>query len=301
VQPPRGKPGKVNVHAAWRMAVAGRAAQAYAGNGKLAALTAAGSVGAGLADRFSDLELDCYWSSAPGDADRTGPIDALGGELTGFSEYEQDDQEWGEEYLVGDLGVTVSNFTTGTVERWLDDVVLNADTAPVKHMRLAALQRSRPLLGAELIASWRDRADTFPLELAAALVRQALDPEVLPGWAARDALASRGDDLAVRDLLTRAGQAVVRAVLAVNRLYLPHPLIKWQRHLITGLEVVPERLAERLESMSASPPAEAFLAAEAVLEDTAALAEAHTGADLSSFRQALAQRRRPLDPPPAGP
>jgi hypothetical protein len=226
---------------------------------------------------------------------------ALGGELTGFSEYEQDDQEWGEEYLVGDLGVTVSNFTTGTVERWLDDVVLNADTAPVKHMRLAALQRSRPLLGAELIASWRDRADIFPVGLASALVRQALVPEVLPGWAARDALASRGDDLAVRDLLTRAGQAVVRAVLAVNRVYLPHPLIKWQRHLITGLEVVPERLAERLESMSASPPAEAFRAAEALLEDTAALAEAHTGADLGAFRQALAQRRRPLDPPPAGP
>ena len=78
------------------MAVAGRAAQAYAGNGRLAALTVAGSVGAGLADRFSDLELDCYWSSAPGDADRTGPIDALGGELAGFSEYEQDDQEWGD-------------------------------------------------------------------------------------------------------------------------------------------------------------------------------------------------------------
>ena len=107
--------------------------------------------------------------------------------------------------------------------------------------------------------------------------------------------------LAARDLLTRAGQAVVRAVLAVNRVYLPHPLIKWQRHLITGLEVVPDRLAGRLESMAASPPAEAFRAAEALLEDTVALAEAHTGADLSEFRQALAQRRRPLDPPPAGP
>jgi hypothetical protein len=282
------------------MAVAGRSAQAYAGNGKLAALTVAGSVGAGLADRFSDLELDCYWSSPPGDADRTGPIDVLGGELTGFWEYDEDDQEWSEEYRVGDLGVTVSNFTTGTVERFLDDVVLNADTGPVKHMRLAALQRSRPLFGAELITSWRARADDFPRELASALVQQVLAPEVLTGWAARDALASRGDDLAAQDLLTRAGQAVVRAVLAVNRVYLPHPLIKWQHHLITGLEVVPERLAERLESVSASPPAEAFRAAEALLGDTALLAEAHTDADLSSFRQALAERRRPLDPPRTG-
>jgi hypothetical protein len=300
VQPAGGKPGEVNVHAAWRMEVARRAARAYAGNGKLAALTAAGSVGAGLADRFSDLELDCYWSSAPSDADRTGPIDALGGELTGFWDYDAGDQEWGEEYLVGDLGVTISNFTTGTIGQWLDDVVLNADTAPVKHMRLAALQRSRPLLGAELITSWRARADSFPRELVSALVRQALAPEVLTSWAARDALVSRGDDLAAQVLLTRAGQAVVRAVLAVNRVYLPHPLIKWQHHLITGLELVPERLAERLGLVSAGPLAEAFRAAEALLEDTAALAEAHSDADLSSFRHALAERRRALDPPRTG-
>ncbi len=197
--------------------MAERAARAYAGNGKLAALTVAGSVGADLADRFSDLELDCYWSSPPGDADRTGPIGALGGELTGFWEYDEDDEEWSEDYLLGDLGVTVSNFLTGTVERFLDDVLLNAVTGPAKHMRLAALQRSRPLLGAELITSWRARADNFPDELVSALVRQALAPEVLTGWAARDALASRGDDLAAQDLLTRAGHAVVRAVLAVNR------------------------------------------------------------------------------------
>src|SRR6266496_3327877 len=147
VQPPGGQLGEVNVHVAWRMAVASRAARAYAGNGKLAALAVAGSVGAGLADRFSDLELDCYWSSPPGDADRTGPIDALGGELTGFWEYDEDDHEWSEDYRLGDLGVTVSNFLASTVERFLGDVVLRADTGPVKHMRLAALQRSRPLLG----------------------------------------------------------------------------------------------------------------------------------------------------------
>jgi hypothetical protein len=36
---------------------------------------------------------------------------------------------------------------------------------------------------------------------------------------------------------------VVRAVLAVNRVYLPHRQVKWQRHLMSRLEVVPEKLA----------------------------------------------------------
>jgi hypothetical protein len=282
------------------MAVAERAATAYAGNRKLAALAVAGSVGAGLADRFSDLELDCYWSSPPGDADRTGPIGALGGELTGWWDYDESDREWAEDYLLGGLGVTVSNFTTGTIGQFLEDVVRRADTDPVKHMRLAALQRSRPLLGGDLIASWRARADRFPDELARVLVQQALAAEVLAGWQARDALAARGDDLAARDVLTRAGQAVVRAILAVNRVYLPHPQLKWQRHLISGLAAVPDRLTERLEAMTASPPAQAFPAAQTLLEDTVLLAEARTEADLSAFRQALAQRRHPLDPPAPG-
>jgi hypothetical protein len=179
-------------------------------------------------------------------------------------------------------------------------VVQRADTDPVKHMRLAALQRSRPLLGGDLITSWRARADRFPGELARVLVQQALAEEVLTGWQARDALAARGDDLAARDLLTRAGQAVVQAILAVNRVYLPHRQLKWQRHLVSGLAVVPGRLTERLEAMTASPPARAFPAAETLLEDTVLLAEARTGADLSAFRRVLAERRHPLDSPLPG-
>jgi hypothetical protein len=282
------------------MAVAERAATAYAGNRKLAALAVAGSVGGGLADRFSDLELDCYWSSPPSDADRTGPIGTLGGELTSWWDYDEADREWAEDYLLGSLGVTVSNFTTSTIGRFLDDVVRRADTDPVKHMRLAALQRSRPLLGGDLITAWRARADRFPDELARALVQQALAAEVLTGWQARDALAARGDDLAARDVLTRAGRAVVQAILAVNRVYLPHPQLKWQRHLISGLTAAPDRLTERLQAMTASPPAQAFPVAQTLLEDTILLAEARTGADLSEFREALAQRRNPLDPPAPG-
>jgi hypothetical protein len=78
--------------------------------------------------------------------------------------------------------------------------------------------------------------------LVSALVARSMTPQVLTGWAAREALVSRGDDLAVQDLLARAGQVVVRVVLALNRVYVPHRQLKWQRHLITGLEVAPRRL-----------------------------------------------------------
>jgi hypothetical protein len=296
----RGEPSDVNAHAAWRMALARRAAEAYAGNAKLAALTVAGSVGAGLADQYSDLELDCYWHSAPGDEDRAGPVRALGGELTALWDYDADEEEWSEDYHLGELDVTVSNFRTDTIERFLDEVTGQADTDPVKHMRLAALQHCRPLLGEPVIAAWRSRAGAYPDALVAAMAGRALSPDALTGWAGRQALASRGDDLAVRDLLVRSGRAVVGAVLALNRVYQPHRQLKWQQHLITGLDVAPDQLARRLGQLTDRPAPEALQVAEALLTETVLLAEARTHADLGAFREELSEKRRVLDPPAPG-
>ena len=131
-------------------------------------------------------------------------------------------------------------------------------------------------------------------------MEQALAPEVLTGWPARQALVSRGDDLAARDLLTRTGLAAVRANLAVNRVYLPHRQLKWQRHLTTGLGLVPEHLAERLESLSNGRPEEALQAAEALLAEIVTLAEAHCDADIGAFTDALSERHQAIGPPQPG-
>ncbi len=295
---PGGEPGEANVHAAWRLALAEQAARAYASNEKLAALTVAGSVGAGLADRFSDLELDCYWFDPPGDLDRSGPVHVLGGELEALWDYDPEEEEWSDDYRLGGLEVTVSSFLVSTIDRFVDDVVLRTDTDPVKHMRMAALHRCRPLHGAELISAWRARA-VYPDKLVAAVVQRSLSADVLEGWAAREALASRGDDLAVQDLLTRAGRAVFGAVLALNGVYSPHLVAKWQSHLISELDVMPEHFAQRLRLLATSGNAQALREAETLLADTVQLVKARTDADISSFCEELSQRRRPVDPPSA--
>src|SRR5262249_9473687 len=110
--------------------------------------------------------------------------------------------------------------------------------------------------------SWRARAAAYPDKLMAALIDQALNADALTGWGAREALASRRDDLAIHDLPARTERAVVRALLALNRGYLPHPLIKWHRDLAGQLRVVPERLEERLQLLWASNSAQALEKAE---------------------------------------
>jgi hypothetical protein len=294
---PDGRGHEANVHASWRMERAEVAAGAYASNKKLAALAVAGSVGTGLADRFSDLELDCYWLAPLSDLDRRGPVRELGGDSEVIWDYAPDIEEWSDDYQLGDLHVSISSFLVATIERFLDDVIDRADTDPVKHIRLAALRRCHPLIGVELMRSWRSRAGRYPDALVAAIIEQSLDSEVLTGWAAREALVERGDDLAVHALLARIEHAVFGAVLALNHVYLPNPMIKWQKHLIGELEVMPEQFAERLQALPRSGSAKALTIAEALMADTIHLVKTRTNARIASFTEVLSDRRHAIDPP----
>jgi hypothetical protein len=276
------------------MDVAERVADAYDDNDRLAALAVAGSVATGLADRWSDLELDCYWSTSPTDLDRLAPIERLGGVVDGFWPYDAKDAEWSENYTVGDLPVTISNFTVATVDQFLDAVTGEANTAQVKHMRLAALRCCRPLRGAGAVRTWQARAACYPDRLLDAIVESALDPAILAGWSARDALAERGDDIAVHALLSQIVQASLAAIEALNKVYRPHRVTKWQRHLIAGLDLAPTAFEERLRSVWRMPYGEAFDTAEALLSDTIGLAEQHSRADLTAFREAVVERRTPV-------
>jgi hypothetical protein len=252
-------------------------------------------VGAGLADRWSDLELDCYWWQAPTDADRRIPVERAGAVLEDFWDYDATEQEWSENYRLGQLAVTVSNFTVATIEQFLDMVVDTADTDPVRHMRLAAIGRCQVLWGAGLVDAWRVRAAGYPDQLVNAMVEQSLTPTVLTGWSARDAFVSRGDHIAIRALLCRIEHAVLGTLLALNRTYQPHLLAKWQQHLLAGLDLAPDALPQRLEGLWHGPYPRALMNAETLLAETLRLAAQYSSADLDGFREALAEHRRPVE------
>jgi hypothetical protein len=78
-------------------------------------------------------------------------------------------------------------------------------TGPVRHLRLAAVQRCRPLIGVSLIESWRARSARFPGRLVAALVEQALAPETLTGWPAPGKPRSRRSSRSTRSTCRTRG------------------------------------------------------------------------------------------------
>lgn len=293
----RGTGEEPAVHVAWRLRLAQEIEGAYGPAPTLAVLAAAGSVGAGYADRWSDLEVDCYWREPPSDADRLRPVRALAGDLAAYWEYDDGDREWSEEYQLRGLTVTVSNFTVATVEEFLGAVLDAGDLDPAKHYRLAALGGCRALRGAGMLAAWRDRLGRYPDTLAAAVVESCLRPDRFPGWSVREALVERGDTIAVHALLAAVSQGVFSAVLATNRAFQPHRLPKWQRQLLGGLPHRPRDLEARLEQLWHQQPRAAVASAEALVSETLELAERELGVRFDSTRADLAEQRRALDPP----
>lgn len=91
-----GAAAEANPHAAWRFRTAQRVEVAYGPRPQPAVVVVAGSVGSGFADRWSDLEVDCYWQTAPSDDERSRPIRMLGAGLDALWEYDEDEEEWSE-------------------------------------------------------------------------------------------------------------------------------------------------------------------------------------------------------------
>src|SRR5690242_18777855 len=131
-----------------RIPLAGRIAAAYATNPKVRAVLLAGSVARGLADRFSDIEIDIFWVEPPTEADLTAPIERFGWKVLGRH---VDENEWADSFFIEGIKVDTSQFLVSTIDRWLDDALVRADINPEYQVRITAIQHGQPLHGAELI------------------------------------------------------------------------------------------------------------------------------------------------------
>ncbi|HEY6408426.1 MAG TPA: hypothetical protein VIY29_13240 [Ktedonobacteraceae bacterium] len=279
----------------WRFALAQKLATSYAANPKARVIMVAGSTGRGSADRYSDLEIDVYWSAPPTDAERKAAIEGSGAELLSLYAYEED--EWAEDISIGGFHIGTSTFLVETMEQYLTQVLDKYSTAPLPLMRLYSLQHANPLVGTELVERWRTRAADYPTALAHAMLREHL---VFEGFGyAEEMLAARGDMLALADIFCRVERQVLGALLGLNRLYLPNPTYKGLDELIAEMRLSPPDLSARLKHTFRLPPLEGVQLLRSVIEDLFALIETHMPEfDTQPYRESIRQRRGVWDQPP---
>jgi hypothetical protein len=269
-----------------RRALAELVAPAYAANPKVAGVLLAGSVARGIADQFSDIEIDIFWHSPPTDDDRSAPIERSGWQPV----YRHvDENEWADGFLIAGVKVDTSQFLVSTIDRWLDDVLVRSDIEPEYQVRITAIQHGQPLYSAAQIERWRAKTAVYPEALAHAMVTEYLSfrPRYL-----LEMLAARDDVLLLHQDLVATEQLILSVLMGVNRMYAPHPYHKWLDWEIGQLRIAPPDLNHRLRRILRAEPHAAVAQLVALIEETFALVDQHLpNFDTSAARAVFGERR----------
>jgi hypothetical protein len=229
-----------------RVAIAESMAPVYAAHDGVAAVLLAGSVARGLADGRSDLEVDVYWHRPPSDDERRGIVDAARWE---WVYAEEDEHEWADGVRLDGVKVDVSQFTTATIETYLDDLRAG-DTEPELQVRATALLDGRPLAGGDLVGTWRRRLTPYPESLALAMLDGALPPRPVERL---EMLRDRDDPVLLTRDLVEGVHGLLDALFAVNRRYVPHPFHKWLTFECSRLPLAPLDLEARIRKVLGAP------------------------------------------------
>jgi predicted nucleotidyltransferase len=244
-----------------RRAIARRAAEQYAANPAVAAVLLAGSVARGLADDFSDIELDIYWRRAPTEVERVAAAAGAGWEPI---RAEKDEHEWADSYRIDGVKLDASSFLTSTIDGYLSAVLLHADTEPELQVRV-----------------------TTSLALAMVAKGLALRPRER-----LEMLVARDDVLVLhRDLVDNL-QGLLDALFGLNRMFTPHPFHKWLEWEATLIPLKPPDLVRRIRGLLCASPREAVDQVSALAEETFDLVAAHLPEfQIAPVREAFAFRR----------
>ena len=230
--------------------LASNVSNAYIKNPKVEAVLLGGSVCRGWYDKFSDIELYVFWKEEPTDGDRKEPIHLMNGTVIEFYPFEDD--EWSETYVAEGVKMEISNFLTSTIQKIMDDVIVEFDTSLDKQCLVAAIHDGIPLYGGELLSTLKKKAAVYPEGLRLKMVRQSID--LGNRWSNREALLKREDWLMLYNVIVSVQMKLMGILFSLNRLYVHHPAFKWQKHSIEMMNIIPENAYQRFASILLNHP-----------------------------------------------
>ncbi|MCH8007588.1 MAG: hypothetical protein IIC91_01860 [Chloroflexi bacterium] len=214
--------------------------------GREIALT--GSVARGVADDASDIELNFWTDEIPSGNEREAWLREMGGDpLVVDATPGADGTRW---VICFVRGIQIEAGWQ-SIERQRDLVRQLAAGEILDHQRLIVADTLRtgvPLRTDGLLAEWQAALAEYPSALGERLIEESVERWSWPPF--HWALAERGEWLAVSGRLVGDVGAVLRILCALNERW--EPDWKWLRRRTQDFEVVPDRLAERIDAIFSS-------------------------------------------------
>ncbi|GAA0458321.1 DUF4037 domain-containing protein [Alkalibacillus silvisoli] len=243
--------------------LASEIANIYQQNPKVEAVLLGGSVSRNWQDEHSDIELFILWKGAPTDEERKAAIVKLNGNIIDFHPYE--DEEWSETYITQGVKLEISNFLTETINRVISDVIISYDTDLDKQCIVAAVYNGVALSGDSVINIMKEKVSKYPYELSVAMVKENI--YLGNRWNNREALLERKDWLMLYKVMVSVQTNLMGILFGLNRQFVHHPAFKWQKHTLSSMEIIPENVSNRLESIFLNDPKVSIRELEVIIKE----------------------------------
>ena len=263
----------MNQASQYLLALAKNKIQAYTSHSEAKAAMVTGSTATGQADVYSDVEMFIYYDRLPSidelqlarqQNNGSEPIRVLGNYEEGF---------WGEFYFIDGIEFQIGNMTIEFWERDMAKVLQELDVISPAQKALSGMLDCVPLYGEELISQWKNRIADYPDELAKAMVAKHLDFFAI--WAVRERLATRDTTLFQHQIRLEIGQNILGVLAGLNRLYYSTFQFKRMKQFIEQMNIAPENLYARLESIYHREPVAVASQLKELVAETVKLVELH--------------------------
>jgi hypothetical protein len=212
-----------------------------------------GSTSLGLADEYSDIELNFWGDSIPLPAERRQWLAAAGATDITLDEHQIADSSFWVTFRFQGIWIEAGWQSIKTQEELLRAILAGDVTQHERLMLAFVIRHAVPLHSDGLLADWQQRLMQYPDMLQARLIEGTrlawMFPHIVLSWWA---LPQRDERLKLYAVLARELQNALRILFAINRQW--EPDWKWIAQVTDMLAIKPERLAERINEVFSSPP-----------------------------------------------
>jgi hypothetical protein len=266
-----------------RVQIAQRVADAHRGLDDASLLSfVSGSTVDNIVDELSDVDMSVVFDALPSRAVLEEACRRVGSAWT-WSSGEPEEGGFVVAFAVDGIETQIGYATHASLKADIDDLLLAHNPDTPNHKLAEGIAKALPLAGAERLAALQARLQDFPEGLRRAMVQHGLATPT--PWRAARQLLRRDAALWCREIQVDTCYRLLLVLCGLNRRWFTRFQVKRMHRLADKLELAPPRLAERIESLLAAPPRDAFAALHALEGEVLALVAVHLPeVDIASAR-----------------
>ncbi len=227
-----------------------------------------GSVSRGIADEYSDIEVEFLVENLISQEDRINWIKEIGGsEICPYSAPIGDGSEW----IIFRYKGHWIEAGWQMIDRMVDNLKSIVEGKAYTHDKLLlafALKNAIFIRKDGLLKGYREKLEYYPKGLEKNIIMNTIRPWTIElGLKARKTLSKRKDIIPLLESMISDVHKVLRILFAVNQQW--EPDWKWIKYLVQDLKIKPDNLTERINSiLSTNNPEESLKNCFDLIQDT---------------------------------